>query len=340
MEQLSRENTKPFNGKSGIYYYEVAGHSYVGSSVNIGHRLNCHIWALLNNRHRNKFIQNCFNKYSISAFTFKILELCPKDIRIEREKYYIDLLKPDLNVCDPVTLSRDKPEYIERQRKIKKEYYLTHEVPNKIPVYQYTISGEYMTYFSSATEAAKFYNVCVTAIVAATSGRSKTCAGYQWRKEKNDSIPSCIKEKVKKGKLKLPPKPGNKKRIYRYSFDGTYLDSFESASLADRTLNIHGCSVVASGNGPYRSVGGFLWSYEKVDKMPPYENHSKDAKKVAIVLTEISSGQEHEFGSVADAVRCLFPNAGTKFNSLCATVCSCARGKGKTIKGKYIARYK
>ena len=340
MEQLSRENTKSFNGKSGVYYYEVAGHSYVGSSVNIGNRLNCHIWALLNGKHRNRFIQNCFNKYSISSFTFKILEFCTKEKRIEREKYYIDLLKPDLNVCDPITLSRDKPEYIERQRRIRKEYYLTHEASNKIPVYQYTPFGDYVTSFPSATEAARFYGVGVSAMVAASNGRSKTCAGYQWRKDKCENIPSCIKVKVAKEKTKLPPKPGNKKRIYRYSLDGAYVDSFESASLAERTLNIHGCSAATLGNGPYRSVGGFLWSYDKVDRMPHYENHSKDAKKVSIIITEISSGQEYEFNSVADAVRCLFPDAGLKFDSLCATVCGCARGKGKTIKSKYKARYK
>ena len=270
MEQLSRENTKSFNGKSGVYYYEVAGHSYVGSSVNIGNRLNCHIWALLNGKHRNRFIQNCFNKYSISSFTFKILEFCTKEKRIEREKYYIDLLKPDLNVCDPITLSRDKPEYIERQRRIRKEYYLTHEASNKIPVYQYTPFGDYVTSFPSATEAARFYGVGVSAMVAASNGRSKTCAGYQWRKDKCENIPSCIKVKVAKEKTKLPPKPGNKKRIYRYSLDGAYVDSFESASLAERTLNIHGCSAATLGNGPYRSVGGFLWSYDKVDRMPHY----------------------------------------------------------------------
>lgn len=339
MDELTRNNVKLFCGKSGVYYFKVGRHSYVGSSKNIGARLRGHIWAMQNGKHRNRIIQNCYNKYSISGFTFKILEFCPESERIVREKYYIDLLRPDLNVCDPVTLSRNKPEYIERQREIKKNYYKTHVSTSRIPVYQYTKSGEYVGFYSSATEVAKTFNVDVSAVCAAINGRSITCCGFQWRKDKYNSIPSIIKPKIKKEKIKLPPKPGNKRRIFRYSLDGEYIDSFESASLADRTLNTRGCSAVARGNGPNRSVGGYLWSYEKVEKMKPYENHSKDAKKVSVILTNISNGEEQEFGCIADAARTLFPNT-ENFDGLCANISSCARGKLKSIKGLYTAKYK
>ena len=337
MDQLNSSNIKNCYGKSGVYFFSVKGHSYVGSSVNVGSRLHNHIWSMSTGRHRNRFVQKCYDKYSISAFTFKILEFCSKEIRIEREKYYIDLLKPDMNVVEPVSLSRNKPEYIERQRKIKLEYYKTHTSLSKIPVYQYTKTGEYVQSFNSATDAANYYSVNVSAIVSATNNRSITCCGFQWRKTKYEQISSCTKQKpIKK---KNPQKPGNRKIIYRYSLDGKYIDSFESASLADRTLRIKGCSAAARGNTAYRSVGGFLWSYKKEDSLPPYKNHSKDAKKIAIILTNTLSGKEYCFDSIAEAARTLFPNE-QNYNSLCACISSCARGKGKRVKKIYTAKYK
>ena len=338
MEKLTKENIKKCKSGSGIYHISVNRHNYVGSSVNLRARLRNHIWAMSNGKHRNIIIQNCYNKYSIENFYFEILEYCDKDIRIEREKYYIDLLNPDLNVTDPVSLKRGEL-FSRHISEAKKKYYESHVTASRIPVYQYSLSGDYISEFSSATEAANLFNIEVSAVCAAVNGRSKTCKGFQWRKEKVDKIESLIKEKVKKEKPKSPPKPGNKKRIYRYNYNGEYIDSFESCSEADRILGIHQCASAARGKGPYRSIGGFLWSFEKVDKLPPYENHSKDAKKVSIVITDIENGNEYEFDSIAAAARTLFPNA-HNFASICACISSIASGKGKLIKGKYTAEYK
>lgn len=331
MKELNAKNVKQYNNKSGIYYFKVGRHSYVGSSVNVGARLRQHIWAMRNGKHRNRIVQNCYNKYSITGFTFKILEFCDPEKRIEREEYYIRLLKPNLNVCNPITLKREDERYKERQRQLKKEYYKTHESKSKIPVYQYSKSGEYISCYPSATEAAALFGVEVSAMTAATNSRSVTCCGFQWRKFKTDSIPSIIKEKTIKVKEKKPSKPGNKKRIYRYSYDGTYIDSFPSASEADRQLGIHGCASAARGDTKYKSIGGYLWSYEKKDSLPKYENHSKDAKKVSVRVIDINTQAEYVFDSIAESVRTLFPDA-TNFDSVCASVSCAARGKTEHYK--------
>lgn len=338
MEKLTRDNIKKHKNGSGIYHITVERHNYIGSSVDLRSRLRNHIWAMTSEKHRNIIVQNCYNKYGLDKFYFEILEYCEKDIRIEREKYYINLFNPDLNVTDPVSLKRDKT-FSQHVSISKKAYYKTHITTSRIPIYQYTIAGDYIAEFSSATEVAKLFSIEVSAVCAAVNGRSKTCKGFQWRKEKFEKIESLVKEKIKVEKPKLLPKPGNRKQIFRYSYDGTYIDSFNSASEADRTLGIKGCSAAARGNGPYRSVGGFLWSYEKVEKLSPYENHSKDAKKVAIILTEINTRKEYQFDSIATAVRTLFPNA-TNFECLCANISACARGKSKTVRNQYTAKYK
>lgn len=138
--------------------------------------------------------------------------------------------------------------------------------------------------------------------------------------------------------------PGISKTVYRYSLNGEYIDSFLSVKEAQRQLNVKSSVLIAAAANPmnkvFKSAYGYQWSYTKQDSLPAYINHSKDAKKVSVILTRISTGQEYEFDSVAEAVRCLFPDAGSSFDSLCATVCSCAGGKGKTIKKVFTARYK
>ena len=137
--------------------------------------------------------------------------------------------------------------------------------------------------------------------------------------------------------------PNISKRVYRYDFDGNYIDSFPSVREAQRSLNVKSSVLIAAAANPnnitFKSAYGYLWSYDKKDKLQKYENHSKDAKKVSVIMTEIISGKELTFNSIAEAIRTLFPNT-DKFDSLCATASDCAKGKVKTIKGLYTAKYK
>lgn len=138
---------------------------------------------------------------------------------------------------------------------------------------------------------------------------------------------------------------GISKTVYRYSLKGEYIDFFPSIKEAQRQLNVKSAVLIAAAANPknkvFKSAYGFLWSYTKEESLPVYENHSKDAKKKAIVVIDISTGQKYEYGCIADFVRKSFPNVDEKsFAVLCATTSGCARGKGKTIKGKYTVIYK
>lgn len=139
--------------------------------------------------------------------------------------------------------------------------------------------------------------------------------------------------------------PNISKQVYRYSLSGNYIDCFPSVKEAQRQLNVKSAVLIAAAANPknkvFKSAYGFLWSYTKEESLSVYENHSKDAKKKAIVVTDISTGQKYEYGCIADFVRKSFPNVDEKsFAVLCATASGCARGKGKTIKGKYTVVYK
>jgi len=61
--------------------------------------MHTHIHNLKNNKHCNYKLQRSFNKYGIDSFEFYILELIHNDKLIEREQYYINLMKPIFNIC-------------------------------------------------------------------------------------------------------------------------------------------------------------------------------------------------------------------------------------------------
>ena len=69
---------------------------YIGSSVNIEYRLSRHKLDLNKDHHHSRFMQRDWNK-DCSRFMFIKLEFVDPSLLIEREQYYIDILKPEYN---------------------------------------------------------------------------------------------------------------------------------------------------------------------------------------------------------------------------------------------------
>ena len=63
---------------------------YVGRSINVTRRLKQHLWDLRANRHSNPKLQNSFNKYGESNFTFELCCRASSDCLIELEQLAID----------------------------------------------------------------------------------------------------------------------------------------------------------------------------------------------------------------------------------------------------------
>jgi len=78
------------NGASGIYCLinQDTGTIYIGSSVNLYDRILNHLTGNSSNLH----LQNAILKYSLAAFTFKVIEQCSKSLLLEREQYWLDWL--------------------------------------------------------------------------------------------------------------------------------------------------------------------------------------------------------------------------------------------------------
>ena len=104
MIDIAKFHNETQNSLEGIGVYKIISkHNnkvYIGSTSNIskykkwsGFKLRWlhHISSLLKNKHSNNLLQNIVNKYGIENLFFEIIEICEKDICIEREQYYIDL---------------------------------------------------------------------------------------------------------------------------------------------------------------------------------------------------------------------------------------------------------
>jgi group I intron endonuclease len=97
--KFSEISYSQLNDKSGVYKIFTENKCYVGSAINLYHRLQIHRGALRNNKHHNIIIQNHFNKYGEQEFELEILEFCDKENLMEREQFWIDEINPEFNIC-------------------------------------------------------------------------------------------------------------------------------------------------------------------------------------------------------------------------------------------------
>ena len=86
-------------GVCGIYSLinKNNGHCYIGSSVNIGLRINAHKSELNRGKHPNMILRKAWDKYGENAFEIKVVAICPKEYLLKMEQWFIDNVKPRYN---------------------------------------------------------------------------------------------------------------------------------------------------------------------------------------------------------------------------------------------------
>jgi group I intron endonuclease len=94
---ISLEN----RGSSGVYALicKVNNKFYVGSSVYLANRLLDYMQPAYLAKKANRPILRAIFKYGLINFIFIVLETCHITDTLQREQYWIDLLKPEYNLC-------------------------------------------------------------------------------------------------------------------------------------------------------------------------------------------------------------------------------------------------
>ena len=68
--------------------------------------------------------------------------------------------------------------------------------------------------------------------------------------------------------------------MHKYNLNGNYIESFEMIKDAAESVMVKPCSI-ADAAKEKNNCKGFLWSYEKLDKIEPYTN-CREKRKVAV----------------------------------------------------------
>jgi len=89
------------NIKSGIYKIRsrTTDEFYVGKSVHIANRQDSHLSELKLHKHGNHKLQNIYDKFGRKDLEFSILEEGSPEFLQDRERYYINKLRPQINIC-------------------------------------------------------------------------------------------------------------------------------------------------------------------------------------------------------------------------------------------------
>jgi group I intron endonuclease len=107
-----------------IYKITCLDKTYVGSTCHgFLYRRAKHLNELRRNKHGNKKLQHCYNKYGESAFMFEILEyVTNRDEVLPCEQKYIDLLKPWFNICAKAGNSSGRLHTEESKKKLREAW--------------------------------------------------------------------------------------------------------------------------------------------------------------------------------------------------------------------------
>lgn len=133
---------KENRGRSGVYRWvnTLTGEAYVGSAVSLSKRFSVYFSSKsvneVLNRSKSKIL-SALLKHGYSAFRLEILEICNSNQTIDREQYYLDLLKPEYNILSVASSSLGKLHSEETKLKISntlKGRSLSKEVKEKMSI--------------------------------------------------------------------------------------------------------------------------------------------------------------------------------------------------------------
>ena len=93
-----------YSNVCGVYklYFDNDNRFYIGSTNNLQERLQAHTRAINKQKHFNKYFQRLCFKLGVENLRFEILIKCPQEYLLKAEQWFVDKLKPELNLAEIV----------------------------------------------------------------------------------------------------------------------------------------------------------------------------------------------------------------------------------------------
>jgi len=144
-----------------------------------------------------------------------------------------------------------------------KEFTKQRSQSQKNPIKQYSLSGEFIKEWTSASDVEVELDISASTILKCCRGKEKSFKKYLWRY--SDPLkwfpPSYTEtnyhsEAYKNGhKVKMKP-------VLQYSITGDYIKEWNSMAEVKKELNFHTSAIIKSCKGEYKQAYGYVWKYK------------------------------------------------------------------------------
>lgn len=127
------------------------------------------------------------------------------------------------------------------------------------------------------------------------------------------------------------------KQVFQFDKQGRLVRSYPSTKEAQRVTKIPSSSIVRVCGGHLLSAGGYLWSYNE-RASATYDLERSKWKWKAVQVEDTATGVTTMYDNIAKAARALELRE-EKFDSICATISSLCKGRGKFLMKRYKCSY-
>ena len=226
----------------------INGRMYIGSARSFRKRWNVHRHKLRMNKHANIHLQRIYNKYGDGNLIYVVLETCKDVDLIKREQYYLDTVKPDINIAPKAGSQLGFKATLE-QRLYNRDRQGGCAVVQVCPK-----TGNVIATYESSGEAGRMLGIGGSGIRRVVRGGRRTAGGFMWFAE-NEYDPTSFKPTYPKQKTLSQPCRATDK-------EGNVL-TFKSANEAAKALGLHQGNISAACRGARgrKYVGEYLFDY-------------------------------------------------------------------------------
>lgn len=195
---------------------------YIGSTTNYSRRKRQHLDSLKNNNHHSVILQRAFNKHGSDSLIISVIESFEyenKALILEKEQFYIDILKPIYNICKiagsqlgmkrsesfkkkcsdrmkgkpawnkGLKTGKQKPETLQKRKESLKGRIVTEHTKKKIiqkvskPILQLNFKGLMLKEWKSAKQASTELKIPYTTLIRMIDKPNKIYKGFIWKRK-------------------------------------------------------------------------------------------------------------------------------------------------------------
>jgi len=308
-------------GVYAIYHINKPGYYYVGSAAkynkinyrDIGflQRWRNHVSNFKKGTHHNLFLGRVVSKYGVEGVRFKIIEICDPFACHLRESYWIKKYMADYKVYNfsdsthSILGTKQSKEVVRKRIKGRMKV-----------VYQYTLNGEFIKKWESASAAARGNGVRQSNISTAIK-RGGSYNGYRWSR-KRESL-GVYEKKI----FRI------NKKVFQFDFNGNMVNTFDSPTDAANKTGTKIYLIIRSCRNLYIRGGDYIWSYDEVE----HRRYPNSKKRISVVKYDKNMNLIKEYPSLTIAAK--------EVKSSVTSISNCCKMKPHylTVKG-FVFRYK